>query len=135
MQTYATKIKDIERKWYLVDAEDKVLGRLASEIARLLMGKHLDVGDFIIVINAKKIRLTGRKLEQKQYYRHSGYSGGAKTVGLDKMLAEKPREVIRHAVRGMLPHNSLGRQQLKKMKIYAGPDHPHKAQQPEPLEI
>jgi len=142
MQTYATKSKDIERKWYLVDAEDKVLGRLASEIARLLMGKHkpyvarhLDVGDFIIVINAEKVRLTGRKLEQKQYFRHSGYSGGAKTVGLDKMLAEKPREVIRHAVRGMLPHNSLGRQQLKKMKIYAGPDHPHKAQQPEPLEI
>jgi len=142
MQTYATKSKDIEGKWYVVDAADKILGRLASEVARLLIGKHkpyvarhLDVGDFVIVINAEKIRLSGKKLEQKHYFHHTGYPGGAKTVRLDKMLSEKPEKVIRKAVWGMLPHNSLGRRQLKKMKIYAGPDHPHQAQKPEPLEI
>lgn len=142
MQTYATKGKDIEKKWYVVDATDRILGRLASEISRLLMGKHkpyitrhLDVGDFVIVINAKKVRLTGKKLEQKYYFRHTGYPGGVKMVRLDKMLSEKPEKVIRHAVRGMLPHNSLGRHQLKKMKVYAGPDHPHEAQKPELLEI
>ena len=142
MQTYATKGKDIERKWYVVDATEKVLGRLASEIAQLLMGKHkpyvtrhLDVGDFIIVINAEKIRLSGKKLEQKHYFHHTGYPGGVKRVRLDKMLSEKPERVIRNAVWGMLPHNSLGRHQLKKMKIYAGSDHPHQAQKPEPLEI
>ena len=142
MQTYATKGKDIERKWYVVDATEKVLGRLASEIARMLIGKHkpyvtrhLDVGDFIIVINAEKVRLSGNKLEQKHYFHHTGYPGGVKRVRLDKMLSEKPEKVIRNAVWGMLPHNSLGRHQLKKMKIYAGPDHPHQAQKPEPLEI
>jgi large subunit ribosomal protein L13 len=142
MQTYATKGKDIERKWYVVDATEKILGRLASEIARMLIGKHkpyvtrhLDVGDFIIVINAEKVRLSGNKLEQKHYFRHTGYPGGVKRVRLDKMLSVKPEKVIRNAVWGMLPHNSLGRHQLKKMKIYAGPDHPHQAQKPEPLEI
>ncbi|HUU27194.1 MAG TPA: 50S ribosomal protein L13 [archaeon] len=142
MQTYATKGKDIQRKWYLVDATDKVLGRLASEVAQLLMGKnktiytdHLDIGDFVIVVNAEKIKLTGRKLEQKFYFHHTGYPGGAKEVRLDKMLKEKPERVIQYAVKGMLPHNSLGRHQLKKLKIYAGGEHPHQAQKPEPLEI
>lgn len=142
MKTYATKEKDIARKWYIVDAADKVLGRLASEVAQLLMGKskpyfvrHLDTGDFVVIINAEKVKLTGKKREQKTYFHHSGYPGGAKEVRLDKLLATHPERVIQHAVRGMLPHNRLGRSQLKKIKIYAGPDHPHQAQQPQPLEL
>ncbi|RLB13582.1 MAG: 50S ribosomal protein L13, partial [Deltaproteobacteria bacterium] len=135
MQTYSTKLSDIERKWYVVDATDKILGRLASEVARVLMGKHkpifarhLDTGDFVIVINAAKVRLSGKKLEQKSYFRHTGYPGGVKLVALDKLLAEKPERVIQHAVKGMLPKNSLGRRQLKKLKIYRGAEHPHQAQ-------
>jgi len=142
MQTYATKKNDITRKWYVVDATDKVLGRLASEVARVLMGKkktyyapHLDTGDFVVVINAKKVKLTGKKLEQKYYFRHTGYPGGARFVHLDKLLASHPERVIQYAVRGMVPHTKLGNSQIKKLKIYVGPDHPHEAQQPEPLEI
>ena len=142
METYSVKSKDIQRKWYVVDAAGLVLGRLASEVARRLRGKHktvftrhLDVGDFVIVVNADKVRLTGRKLEQKYYFRHSGYPGGVKRVRLDKMLKERPRRVIEYAVKGMLPHNSLGRRQFKKLKVYAGPNHPHQAQNPGALQI
>lgn len=142
MQTYSVTPADIEKKWYVVDATDKVLGRLATEISRVLRGKHkpryaphLDTGDFVIVVNADKIRLTGRKVEQKTYFSHSGYPGGAKTVQLDKMLREHPERVVMKAVRGMLPHNRLGRSQLKKLKVYAGAEHPHKAQKPETLEV
>ena len=139
---YLSGLSDIERKWYVVDATDKILGRLASEVARVLMGKHkpifarhLDTGDFVIVINAAKVRLSGKKLEQKSYFRHTGYPGGVKLVALDKLLAEKPERVIQHAVKGMLPKNSLGRRQLKKLKIYRGAEHPHQAQKPEVLEV
>ncbi|MBN2288583.1 MAG: 50S ribosomal protein L13 [Candidatus Glassbacteria bacterium] len=142
MQTYSVKNKDIQRKWYVVDATDRVLGRLASEVARRLRGKHktvftrhLDVGDFVIVVNAGKVRVTGGKLEEKYYFRHSGYPGGAKKVRLDELLKQKPERVIEYAVKGMLPHNSLGRQQFRKLKVYAGPDHPHEAQQPESLNV
>ena len=142
MQTYSIKNKDIHKKWYVVDATGLVLGRLASEIARFLRGKHktvftrhLDVGDFVIVVNADKVRVTGGKLEQKYYFSHSGYPGGVKRVRLDKMLKEKPERVIEYAVKGMLPHNSLGRRQLKKLKVYAGPNHPHQAQKPDTLPI
>jgi len=131
-----------QRKWYVVDATGKVLGRLASEIARILRGKHkpvysphLDVGDFVIVVNAEKVRLTGRKWQRKLYYRHSGYPGGLKVETAEQVRQRKPEELIRHAVRGMLPKNRLGRKLLRKLKVYAGPDHPHQAQQPEPLEI
>lgn len=141
-KTFMARELDVDRKWYLVDADNKVLGRLASEVARRLRGKHkavftphADTGDFLIVVNAEKVRLTGRKLDQKFYYRYSGYIGGMKETVARKQLARKPEEVIRQAVRGMLPKNSLGRRQLKKLKIYAGPQHPHEAQQPEPLEI
>ena len=133
---------DIERKWYVVDADQRVLGRLATRIALQLRGKnkpiftpHVDVGDFVVVVNAEKVKLTGRKLEQKTYYRHSGYVGGLKETTAEEMLQIKPEEVIRHAVRGMLPKTRLGKQQLRKLKVYAGPDHPHEAQLPEPLEL
>lgn len=131
-----------QRKWYLVDATGKILGRLASEIAKILRGKHkplysphLDVGDFVVVVNAEKVRLTGRKWQRKLYYRHSGYPGGLKVETAEQLRQRKPEELIRHAVWGMLPKNRLGRKLLKKLKVYAGPDHPHQAQQPEPLEI
>jgi large subunit ribosomal protein L13 len=142
MQTYSIKRKDIDRKWYVVDAADMVLGRLATEISRRLRGKHktdftphMDNGDFIIVINAEKVRITGRKLEQKTYFRHSGYPGGAREVRMDKVMQTRPERIIEHAVKGMLPHNTLGRHQLTKLKIYCGPEHPHKAQQPEPIAL
>ncbi len=142
MKTFLPKADDIQRKWYVVDANDKVLGRLATQIATRLRGKHkpiftphLDTGDFIIVINAKKVRLTGKKMDDKLYYRHTGYMGGLKVTNARKMLEKKPEEVIRLAVKRMLPKNRLGRQQLKKLKIYAGSDHPHQAQLPEPLQI
>lgn len=142
MKTYSVKQSEIKRDWFVVDAEDKVLGRLATELARVLRGKHkpnftphLDVGDFIVVINADKVKLTGRKMENKNYYRHSGYPGGLTAVPAKVMQATKPEEMIRHAVRGMLPKNSLGRSQLKKLKIYAGKEHPHEAQQPQVLEV
>lgn len=142
MKTYVTKPSDVEREWFVVDAEGKTLGRLASEVAKILRGKHkpnyspsVDVGDYVIVINAEKIRVTGRKLDQKYYYRHSGYPGGLKAIRLRDMLARHPTRVIEHAVRGMLPKNRLGRRMFKKLKVYAGPDHPHKAQRPKPLDL
>ncbi len=142
MKTYVTKPSEVEREWFVVDAEGKTLGRLASEVAKILRGKHkpnyspsVDVGDYVIVINAEKIRVTGRKLDQKFYYRHSGYPGGLKAVRLRDMLAKHPTRVIEHAVRGMLPKNRLGRRMFKKLKVYAGPDHPHKAQRPKPLDL
>lgn len=140
MKTYAVKASEIERAWFVVDAEGKTLGRLASEIAKILKGKHkpiysphLDVGDFVIVVNAEKIHVTGRKREQKFYYRHSGYPGGLKKISLRDQLARHPTRVLEAAVRGMLPKNRLGRRMIKKLKVYAGPEHPHQAQQPKKL--
>ena len=142
MKTFVAKEQEIEKKWYLVDAENRILGRLATEIAHRLRGKHkpiftphADTGDFIVVINADKITLKGSKLDKKIYYRHSGYMGGLKEISARRLLEKKPEEVLRLAVKGMLPKNSLGRRQLKKLKIYTGPDHPHQAQEPEKLEI
>ncbi|NLS44777.1 MAG: 50S ribosomal protein L13 [Firmicutes bacterium] len=134
--------KGIEGDWYIVDAEGKTLGRLASQIASVLRGKHkpsfsphLDMGDYVIVVNAEKIRVTGDKLRQKMYYRHSGYPGGLRAVSLGDMLRKRPEAVIENAVTGMLPHNRLGRKIRRKLKVYSGPDHPHAAQSPKPLEI
>ena len=142
MDTYHTPVKEIERKWFVVDAENMVLGRLASEIAKRLRGKHkpnysphMDVGDFIVVVNAEKVKLTGNKLDDKVYYRHSGYMGGLKERTAKEMLEKKPTELLKSAVKGMLTKNSLGRRQLKKLKIYTGGEHPHAAQQPEMLEL
>jgi len=142
MKTYHTPVKEIERKWFVVNAEDKVLGRLASEIATRLRGKHkpnfsphMDVGDFIVVVNAEKVKLTGKKLDDKIYYRHSGYMGGLTAMTAKEVLEKKPTELLKMAVRGMLSKNSLGRKQLKKLKIYTGGEHPHAAQQPESLAI
>jgi large subunit ribosomal protein L13 len=142
MKTYLTPIKEIEKKWHLVDATDKVLGRLASEIASRLRGKHkptfstfMDNGDFVVVVNAEKIQLTGKKWDDKQYHHHTGFMGGLKTMNAKEMLEKKPTEILRMAVKGMLPKNSLGRAQLKKLKIYAGAEHPHEAQQPAVLEL
>jgi large subunit ribosomal protein L13 len=135
MKTYATKAEDIERQWHVVDASGKTLGRLASQIASLLMGKHkptyvpyLDTGDYVIVLNAAKVRVTGRKARQKVYYRHSGYPGGLRATTFEDMLASHPTRVIEHAVKGMLPHSRLGRVMFKKLKVYAGDSHPHQAQ-------
>jgi large subunit ribosomal protein L13 len=142
MKTYHAKQEDVARDWYLVDAQDKILGRLACEIAHRLRGKHkaiyapyMDTGDFVIVVNAEKLCLTGKKLTDKVYYHHTGYPGGIKAMTAGKMLKEKPEEVLRIAVRGMLPKNTLGRAMLKKLKIYAGGDHPHEAQCPRILEL
>jgi large subunit ribosomal protein L13 len=142
MKTFSAKLSDIERNWYIVDANDKVLGRLASAIAMVLRGKnkpiftpHMDTGDFVIVINAEKVKLTGNKLNDKKYYSHSGYPGGLKETTAGKLLKEKPERVLISAVRGMLPKNTLGRQLIKKLKIYAGPEHPHTAQNPKLLNI
>ena len=142
MKTTHARQEDVTRDWYLVDATDKVLGRLASEIAHRLRGKHkviyapyMDAGDFVIVVNAEKISLTGKKLTDKIYYHHSGYPGGIKATAAGKMLKEKPEEVLRKAVRGMLPKNTLGRAMLKKLKIYAGGGHPHEAQCPRVLSL
>ena len=140
--TYSAKKSDNPDKWWVVDAEDAILGRLASGIAARLRGKHnpmftphVDTGDSVIVINAEKIRLTGRKLDQKVYYRHSGYIGGIKGITARKLLEKRPEDLIANAVRGMLPKNRLGRQLVKKLKVYAGANHPHEAQQPETLKI
>lgn len=140
--TYSAKITDNPNNWWVVDAEGAVLGRLATQVASRLRGKcnpmftpHVDTGDSVIVINAAKIKLTGRKLDQKNYYRHSGYMGGLKTITARKLLEKRPEEVIRNAVKGMLPKNSLGRQLCKKLKVYAGSEHPHSAQQPESLSL
>jgi len=142
MRTESAKAEQIERKWYLVDAEGKVLGRLASRIAHILQGKHkpyytphLDTGDHVVVINADKVKVTGKKASQKVYYRHSGYPGGLKEIPYSKVLQEHPERILIHAVRGMLPKNKLGRKMLKKLRVYAGPDHPHQAQRPELLDL
>ena len=141
MKTYSAKPGEITREWYLVDAEGKTLGRLATQIADTLRGKrkpqytpHVDTGDFVIVVNADKITVTGNKLDQKRYYRHSGYPGGLRSRTLREQLDRRPTEVLRVAVKGMLPKNRLARQQITKLKIYAGPEHPHEAQNPRPLE-
>lgn len=140
VKTYSPRAGEIERRWYVVDATNETLGRLASRIARVLEGKHkptyaphLDCGDHVIVVNAARIAVTRDKRETKIYYRHSGYPHGLKQETLGQLLARRPEEVIRRAVKGMLPHNRLGTQQLRKLKVYAGPDHPHQAQRPEPL--
>lgn len=142
MKTFVAKEKEVIKKWYLVDAKDKVLGRMATQIAMRLRGKHkpiytphADTGDFVVVVNADKVALTGKKWDNKVYYRHSGYIGGLKQISAKDLREKKPRDILRFAVRGMLPKNSLGRRQLKKLKMYVGPDHPHEAQQPKKLEI
>lgn len=140
--TFMANPNTIERKWYVVDAEGKTLGRLAAEVAKVLRGKHkptftphVDTGDHVIVVNAEKIRVTGKKLEQKEYFRHSGYPGGSRFTKLSMMLAKQPERVVEMAVRGMLPKNKLGAQQYRKLNVYAGAEHPHAAQKPEVLEI
>ena len=142
MRTYSPKPADIKREWLVIDATDVVLGRLASQIATLLRGKHkpqfaphVDVGDFVVIVNAGKVALTGSKRDEKVAYRHSGYPGGLKTINVGDQLRTHPDRVVERAVKGMLPHNSLGRQMLKKLKVYAGPEHPHAAQQPQNYEI
>jgi len=142
VRTYTTKPEDIKREWFVIDATGMTLGRLSTQIATVLKGKHkpiysphMDTGDFVVVVNAHKVRVTGRKLDQKIYYRHSGYPGGLKEISLRDQLDRHPDRVIRLAVRGMLPKNRLGRQMIKKLKIYATPGHPHEAQQPRPMTI
>jgi large subunit ribosomal protein L13 len=142
MATISAKKNEVERTWYVVDAENKVLGRLATKVATILRGKHkplftphVDTGDFVVVINAKKIHLTGNKLENKMYYRHSGYPGGIKAASAGELLEKKPETVIKHAVKGMLPKNKLGREQFKKLKVYPGKEHPHTSQMPQELKI
>lgn len=142
MKTYVTKPADIERAWYVVDAEGQTLGRLASGIATVLRGKHkpiyspsVDCGDFVVVINADKIAVTGNRMDQKKYYRHSLYIGGLSEITLRDQLQKHPERVVESAVRGMLPKNTLGRKMFKKLKVYAGNEHPHEAQQPQPLEL
>ena len=142
MKTFMAKKEEIEKKWYIVDASDKIVGRLATKIATILRGKHkpsftphVDTGDFVIVVNAEKVKFTGNKLDQKKYYKHTGYMGGIKETTAKDMIQKKPEEIIRHAVKGMLPKNRLGRKLLKKLKIYRGEEHPHQAQQPEKLEF
>ena len=141
-RTYVVKEADIERKWILVDAEGQNLGRLASRIAQVLKGKHkptysphLDGGDYVVVVNADKIAVTGRKMDQKMYYRHTGYPGGIRETNLRGLLTRHPTHALKFAVRGMLPKNRLGRRMIKKLKIYAGPEHPHQAQSPEAVEL
>ena len=142
MRTYTPKPGEVEQTWYVIDATDVVLGRLASHVATLLRGKHkpqfaphVDTGDFVIVVNADKIALTGSKREQKMDYRHSGYPGGLRATSYVELLEKSPRRAVEKAVKGMLPHTTLGRQMLTKLKVYAGPHHPHQAQQPVPFEI
>lgn len=142
MKTYTVRKGDIKREWYVVDAQGKTLGRLASEIAKILRGKHkpiyvphLDCGDYVIVVNAEKVRVTGKKLDQKFYYRHSGYPGGLTSINLRNQIQKHPTRVMKAAVRGMLPKNRLGRAMIKKLKVYAGDSHPHQAQQPKALAL
>ena len=142
MRTYTPKPEEITRTWHVIDATDVVLGRLASQAAVLLRGKHkttfaphVDTGDFVIVINAEKVALTGAKKQQKMDYRHSGYPGGLRATSYTELLESNPRRAVEKAVKGMLPHNKLGRQQIKKLKVYAGPEHPHAAQSPQPFQI
>jgi large subunit ribosomal protein L13 len=142
VKTYVPKEPEVEKKWYVVDANGKILGRLATQLAMRLRGKHkpiftphADTGDFIILVNAEKVSMTGNKWDKKIYYHHTGYTGGLKQISAKKLREKRPEDIIRFAVRRMLPKNSLGRRQLKKLKIYSGPHHPHQAQQPEILEI
>jgi len=142
MKSYMARPLEVERRWYVVDAEGQTLGRLATEIARLLRGKnkpqytpHVDTGDFVVVVNAEKVVVTGKKAEQKVYRRHSGYPGGLKETSYEQMMERRPTEILRKAVKGMMPKNRLARQQLRKLKIYAGPEHPHAAQNPQPYEV
>ncbi len=142
MKTFVTKPADVERRWYVVDAEGKTLGRLASQIAAVLRGKHkpiyspsVDCGDFVIVVNVEKIAVTGQRMEKKMYYRHSGYPGGLRELTLRQQLEKHPTRPVEIAVRGMLPKNRLGRKMIKKLKVYAGPEHPHEAQQPKVMEL
>jgi large subunit ribosomal protein L13 len=142
MRTYSPKAGELQHEWYVIDATDVVLGRLASQAATLLRGKHkptfaphVDGGDFVIIINADKVALTGNKLKQKHAYHHSGYPGGLKATSYAELLESDPRKAVEKAVKGMLPHNKLGRQVIKKLKVYSGPSHPHAAQQPQPYEI
>ena len=142
MKTVSAKTVPENRRWYLVDATDKTLGRLSTEIARRLRGKHkteytphVDTGDYIVVINAEKVRVTGNKLRDKMYHHHTGYIGNLKSINLEKLLAKAPERVIESAVKGMMPRNPLGRSMFKKLKVYAGPEHKHAAQQPRPLEL
>jgi large subunit ribosomal protein L13 len=140
MSTQVAKQSDIQRNWFVVDMEDKVLGRVATEIARVLRGKHkpiftpsVDTGDFVVVVNASKVKLTGNKLADKMYHRHTGHPGGLRSINAEKLLASKPEELIKKAVKGMLPKNKLGRQMFKKLKVYGGAEHPHDAQAPKNL--
>ncbi len=140
--TFMAKPQNVERKWYVVDAEGKTLGRLASQVAAILRGKHkptftphVDCGDYVIIVNAEKVKVTGKKVTDKIYYRHSGYPGGQKAISFEQMIAKRPERVLELAIKGMLPHNRLGRQMYRKLKVYAGPEHPHAAQKPEPLEV
>ncbi len=142
MATISAKKNEVERTWYVVDAENKVLGRLATQVAAVLRGKHkpiftphVDTGDFVVVINAGKVHLTGSKLDKKMYYRHSGYPGGIKSSSAGELLENKPETIIKHAVRGMLPKNKLGREQFRKLKVYPGKEHPHTSQMPQELKI
>jgi len=142
MKTYSIKADEINKDWFLADAENKALGRLASKVAQILKGKHkptytphMDMGDFVVVVNAEKIRVSGNKEMQKTYFSHSGYPGGAKKVDLYTMRSRHPERVIQNAVKGMLPHNRLGRQMMRNLKIYSGPDHPHSSQQPKVMEF
>lgn len=142
MKTYSAKVGEVDRKWHVVDADGQILGRIATRIADILRGKHkssytphVDTGDFVVVVNAELIKLTGKKLEQKIYYRHTGYSSGVRSRTAAEMIEKKPEEVILKAVKGMLPKNRLNYRILTKLKVYAGPDHPHKAQQPQPIEF
>ena len=142
MKTFVAKPATIEKKWYVVDADGQTLGRLSTVVADALRGKrkaiytpNIDTGDFVVVVNAEKIVVTGKKLDEKMYWRHSGYPGGIKGESLKSLLSRRPEEVVRRAVKGMLPHNRLGAAQLRKLKVYAGPEHPHVAQHPEPLAI
>ena len=142
MKSYMARPQEVERKWYVIDAEGRTLGRLATEIARILRGKnkpqytpHVDVGDFVVVVNADRVAVTGKKAEQKLYRRHSGYPGGMKETSYEQMMERKPTEILRKAVYGMMPKTRLARQQFRKLKIYAGPEHPHAAQNPQRLEV
>ena len=142
MKSFIAKPHEVERKWYVVDAEGKTLGRVASQVAAVLRGKnkptftpHVDCGDYVIVINAEKVEVTGKKRKEKVYKHHTGYPGGLRETTFDKLIAKKPEDVIRHAVKGMMPKGKLGRQMYKKLKVYAGPEHAHAAQKPEKLEF
>ncbi|HVE98124.1 MAG TPA: 50S ribosomal protein L13 [Mycobacteriales bacterium] len=142
MRTYSPKAADVQRQWHVIDATDVVLGRLASQTAKLLRGKHkpiyaphVDTGDFVIIVNAAKVALTGNKAAQKNYFRHSGYPGGLRATSYTELLATRPKFAVEKAVKGMLPHNTLGRQMLSKLKVYDGPEHPHAAQKPVPYEL